>query len=223
MAVPEMAGYTAALKGRAAFAEISLVTGELRRVVDLPDDLREHGLGDLAIAADGTVYGTDNRAPIIWQLSPGAEEPEALVEFPGFGSLQGILVQERTLIVSDFTNGLFRVDLGTRTVTPLAAPPEVTLLGLDGLASAPGGLVAVQNGVTPQRVLHVALRAGRDRITSVTVLARAVPYLEDLALVTLINGRPTVVAGAGWDLFDPQKAKAPPAHTVRLLQIAPGP
>lgn len=220
MAVPEMAGYTKEMKGQAAFAEISLVTGELRRVVELPDDNREHGLGDLTVAPDGTVYATDGRAPIIWKLAPGAEEPEVVVEFPGFGSLQGIILQERTLIVSDYANGLFRLDLTTATVTPLATPPGTTLVGIDGLATAPGGLVAVQNGVTPQRVLHLALSPERDRITGVTVLARAVPHLDDLALVTLVNGRPTVIAGAGWDLFDPQKAKAPPAHTVRLLQIA---
>lgn len=220
MAVPEMSGYTREMKGQAAFAEISLVTGELRRVVDLPDDNREHGLGDLTVAPDGTVYATDSRAPIIWKLAPGAEEPEVVIEFPGFGSLQGIILQERTLIVSDYANGLFRLDLTTATVTPLATPPGTTLVGLDGLATAPGGLVAIQNGVSPQRVLHVALTPERDRITAVTVLARAVPHLDDLALVTLVNGRPTVIAGAGWDLFDPQKAKAPPAHTVRLLQIA---
>jgi len=220
MAGPEMTGYTKEMKGQSGLAEFSLVTGELRRVIDLPDDNREHGLSDLTVAPDGTVYATDSRAPIIWKLAPGAEAPEPVVEFHGFSSLQGILLHERTLIVSDFANGLFHVDLTTSTVTPLAAPKDTTLLGLDGLVPAPGGLVAIQNGVTPQRVLLIRLNPEHDRITGVTVLARSLPHLDDLSLVTLVNGRPTVIAGAGWDLFDPQKAKAPPSHTVRLLQVA---
>jgi len=219
-AVPEMTGFSKEMKGQAGLAVFSLVTGELLRVVDVPDDNREHGLGDLTVAPDGTVYATDTRAPIIWKLAPGAEVLEPLLEFPGFGSLQGIILQERFLIVSDFANGLFRVDLTTTSVTPLATPAETTLVGLDGLVPAPGGLVAVQNGVTPQRVLYVALTPERDRITGVNVLARCLPHLDDLALIALVHGRPTVIAGAGWELFDAQKAKAPPAHTVRLLQVA---
>ena len=46
-AVPEMAGYTPEMKGYAALAEFNLATSELRRVIPVPVDGREHGLGDL--------------------------------------------------------------------------------------------------------------------------------------------------------------------------------
>ena len=82
------------------------------------------------------------------------------------------------------------------------------------------GTGAVQNGVTPQRLLRLALTPDLATVTSVTVLASALPRLDDLSLVTLINGRPTWIANAGWDNFDPAKSAHPPAHTVRIFQVA---
>lgn len=221
-AVPEMSGFTKDRKGHAALAAFSLVTGELRRVVDVPSDGRDHVLGDLLVAPDGTIYATDSSAPIIWRYLPGAEEMDKLVEYPGFVSLQGLVLTHRTLLVADYANGLFAIDLSDSApvVRALAPPPHATLLGLDGLAPAPDGLFAVQNGVSPQRLVRIALTPDLATVTGVTVLAAALPHLDDLALVTLVNGRPTFIANAGWDQFDPAKSPRPPSHAVRIFQVA---
>lgn len=222
-AVPEMSGFTPEQKGRAALAAFSLVTGELLRVIDVPSDGRDHVLGDLVVAPDGTIYATDSTAPIIWRYLPGGEEMDKLVEYPDFVSLQGLVLTNRTLIAADFANGLFAIDLSesapvVRAFTP---PPNATLVGLDGLAPAPDGLFAVQNGVSPQRVIRITLSAELTAISAVTVLASAFPYLDDLALVTLVNGRPTFIANAGWENFDAAKSAHPPAHSVRIFQTTP--
>ena len=222
-AVPEMSGFTAEQKGRAALAAFSLVTGELLRVIDVPSDGRDHVLGDLVVAPDGTIYATDSTAPIIWRYLPGGEEMDKLVEYPDFVSLQGLVLTNRTLIVADFANGLFAIDLSESSpvVRAFTPPPNATLVGLDGLAPAPDGLFAVQNGVSPQRVIRITLSAELTAISAVTVLASAFPHLDDLALVTLVNGRPTFIANAGWENFDPAKSAHPPAHTVRIFQATP--
>ncbi len=222
-AVPEMSGFTPEQKGRAALAAFSLLTGELLRVIDVPSDGRDHVLGDLIVAPDGTIYATDSTAPIIWRYLPGGEEMDKLVENPDFVSLQGLVLTNRTLIAADFANGLFAIDLSesapvVRAFTP---PPNATLVGLDGLAPAPDGLFAVQNGVSPQRLIRVGLSSDLTALTSVTVLAAAFPHLDDLALVTLVNGRPTFIANAGWENFDAAKSAHPPAHSVRIFQATP--
>ncbi|MSU25119.1 MAG: hypothetical protein EXS32_15030 [Opitutus sp.] len=220
-ALPEMSGFTAAQKGQAALAAFSLTTSALTRLFAVPDDGREHLLGDLIVAGNGAVYVTDSVSPIIWRLAPGAEELENFVEHPAFSSLQGLVLKDRTLLVADYANGLFAIDLSTSTpvVRPLAPPANATLLGLDGLVAVPGGLVAVQNGVTPQRVVRLALTPDLAAVASVTVLAAALPRCDDLALVTLVNDRPTFVAHAGWDNFDPAKTAHPPAHSVLIFQV----
>jgi sugar lactone lactonase YvrE len=217
-ALPEMSGYTSEQKGQSALAEFNLTTSELNRVIPVPGDGRDHGLGDLTIGPDGTVYATDSKAPIIWKFAPDAEELEKVIDSPVFSSLQGIVLEKRLLLVADHANGLFAVDLATGNITALPSPKNATLIGLDGIVSIPGGIVAVQNGVDPQRVIRVAVTPELDAITTVTVVAAGLPNLQDLALITLVNDRPTLIAGTGWELFDAAKSKQPPAHTVRIFQ-----
>jgi hypothetical protein len=218
-AVPEMAGYTSDMKGYAALADFNLATSELRRVVPVPVDGQEHGLGDLCLAPDGTVYVSDSKAPVIWFLAPETEELQKAADTPIFGSLQGMLIERRTLLVADYMNGLFTVDLATGNVNGLAPPRNVTLLGIDGMVAVPGGIVAVQNGIEPQRLIRITLSPELDAVTSVNVLAAALPNLTDLGLVTLVIDRPTFVAGTGWEGFDLARASQPPPHTVRIFQI----
>jgi len=218
-AVPEMEGFTGELDGQAALAAFSLATSELVHLVPVPDDGRAHGLGDLVVGPDGTVYATDSRAPVIWKLSPGAEEPQILAQSPAFGSLQGLVLEDRILLVADHANGLFTVAVDSGRINALATPPQTTLVGLDGLVAIPGGVVAVQNGVDPQRVLQLTLTPGFAAIARVKVLAANQPHLTDLALITLVNEQPTLIAGAGWEGIDGARLKTPPSRTVRLFQV----
>lgn len=220
-AVPEMSGYTPELKDRAGLAEFDLGTSALRRVIPVPLEGREHGLGDLLVAADGTVYATDAKAPVIWKLAPGADDFEKLVDSPVFTSLQGIVAWQRELIVADYANGLFAVDPASGAIRALAPPAGTTLLGLDGLVALPDGLVATQNGVEPQRIVKITLTPQAEAVASVTILAAGLPQLQDLSLITVIDGVPTFIASSGWEGFDPAKSPSPAARTVRLLQVVP--
>ncbi|MBL9210052.1 MAG: hypothetical protein JNL92_06265 [Opitutaceae bacterium] len=219
-AVPEMEGFTAELDGQAALAAFSLATSELVHLVPVPDDGRAHGLGDLVVGPDGTVYATDSRAPVIWKLAPGAEEPQVLAQSPAFGSLQGLVLEDRILLVADHANGLFTVAVDSGRINALATPPATTLVGLDGLVAIPGGVVAVQNGVEPQRVLQLTLTPGFAAIERVRVLAAGQPHLTDLALITRVDELPTLISGAGWEGLEGARTKTPPIHTVRLFQVS---
>lgn len=226
-AVPEMSGYTPQQKGQGALAEFSLATSELLRVIPVPADGLDHGLGDVLIAEDGTVYATDSLAPIVWRYTPGDEEMVKLAESPHFVSLQGMVFADRALIVADYGNGLFAIELvigaegpvRPEAIRALRGPPDTTLVGIDGLLAVPSGIVAVQNGVTPERILYLSLAPDQQSIAQLTILAAAHPHLSDLTLLTTINGRPAFLAGAGWSGFDPAQAKTPAPHTVRVMQV----
>jgi hypothetical protein len=158
---------------------------------------------------------------VVWRFSAGAEELEKFVESPAFLSLQGIVQVRRTVVVSDYANGLFAFDLADAVPRALAAPRGATLVGLDGLVVLPDALVAVQNGVEPQRVVRIALAPDVRSVESITVIAAGQPELTDLSLVTVVADQPAVLANAGWDAFDPARAEHPRAHTVRLYALAP--
>jgi hypothetical protein len=157
---------------------------------------------------------------VIWKLAFEAEEFEKVADSPAFESLQGIVLEVQTLLVVDYANGLFRVEIGTGSISALRAPEQTTLLGIDGLIAIPGGVVAVQNGVEPQRVLNVSLTPDFQSISRVQVVASALPELRDLCLGTLVNDLPTIIAGSGWENFNAARDKHPSAHTVRILHVA---
>ncbi len=103
-ALPAMQGYTKALDGVAGIAEFDLASGKLRRVARLPADGKQHVLGDLTLAPDGSVYLPDSGEAVLWRLAPGAATPEVFLESPEFMSLQGVVITPdgRAAIISDY-------------------------------------------------------------------------------------------------------------------------
>lgn len=219
-ALPEMKGYTAADKGRAFLAAYNLATRRLAGTYPITPDGREHVLGDFVADADGTIYVSDSTAPVIWRLAPGAASLEKWLETGEFASLQGVALSAdgRQLYVADYANGLWRVDLATRTPTLLAAPAHATFFGIDGLYAVPGGLIAVQNGINPQRIIRIDLAADGTP-SAVRVLDAGHPAMSDLALGQVVAGHFDFIGNAGWAHFE--KAGEPaPARTVTILRTS---
>ena len=125
----------------------------------IPDDGAPHGLGDLVIARAGDAYASDSRGPGIYRVPAGADSLERFVTSPLLLSAQGLAFDaaERTLYVADYSRGILRVDLATREVRLLDAARTCMALGIDGLYPVRGGLVGIQNGVDPARVVRLRL------------------------------------------------------------------
>jgi sugar lactone lactonase YvrE len=206
-AVPAMRGFAPEQDGTAGIAEIALADGTVRRVIPVErasGDRYSHVLGDLARAADDTLYLPDSGAPVIWRLRPGAEKLEPWLEHPEFPSLQGIVVRGGVLIVADHAAGLLRIDLETRGVQRLLPPENATLVGLDGLVLAPDGtILAIQNGLRPTRVLRISLDDVAETVTEVRVLesghlTMAAPSLGCIGP----EGALHFIGNAGWTRFE---------------------
>lgn len=219
--IPSAAGFNPADKGRAALVALDLITGDVIASFPLPPDGNNHVLGDLLLASDGTLFITDSATPTLWRLAPGATALDAFVATPGYTSLQGLALLDggRKLLVSDYSNGLLAIDLSSRAITPVTSPANVTLLGLDGLLARDNAILAVQNGVEPQRVLRLALSPAADTVTSVETLAAGQPGFDDLTLLTVVAGHPVVIAQSGWASIDPADPSIFAAHPVRIFQL----
>lgn len=216
-AVPEMKGDTEADKGRAFIAAYDLGTRRLARTYPITPDGRGHVLGDFVADTDGTIYVSDSAAPVIYRLAPGAASLEKWLEFGEFSSLQGMALSAdgRQLYVADYANGLWRIDLATRTPALLKAPAHATLFGIDGLYAVPGGLIAVQNGTSPQRVIRIDLAADGTP-SAVRVLGAGHPSMSDLALGQVVAGHFDFIGNAGWELYAKPDARPAPRDVVIL-------
>lgn len=122
--------------------------------------------------------------------------------------------------MADYSHGVVAVDLNTREVRALATPPRTTALGIDGLVWYDGGLIGVQNGASPARVVRLALDPGGRRITAIDPLDRH-PMATEPTIGTVWGKSFFYVANSQWETYDDAgrlKASAR-LEQARILEI----
>ncbi|MGN6393092.1 MAG: hypothetical protein ACTHM9_12730 [Gemmatimonadales bacterium] len=202
-AVPQMEGYDTAEAGRSGIFAFDLRTGALRRRYLIPPDTEAHALGDVILTRAGDVYATDSRAPQIYRVRAGGDSIERFLSSPLLLSAQGMALDpnERTMFVADYSRGLVRVDLASRTVQVVPADDGVLALGIDGLYRVGADLVGIQNGVEPHRVIRLHLGPGGRQVTGTEVLERARPDYAEPTLGVLVGHALYYVANSQWERF----------------------
>lgn len=97
--LPTMIGYSANDSSVAAILQMHIVDGAIERRWDVTPDGERRLLGDVAIAADGTVYASDSYAPNLLRIRPGASTL----------GLDGILWSRGTVIGGSMTTRMHGV------------------------------------------------------------------------------------------------------------------
>lgn len=203
--LPRMAGYTPADSDRNALLEIALPTGEITRRWFLPPSSGGHLLGDVAVGPRGDVYTTDSVDPVLYRLESGVDTLEGF-RHPLFRSLQGIAPAPdgRMVIVADYSHGLLRFDGVTGEVIRIGDPAGVTSLGCDGIAWYDESIIAVQNGVSPPRVVRFTLDSAWTRIVKAEVLDRNSAIADEPTIGTVVGDVFFYVANSQWEKYDDQ-------------------
>ena len=220
--IPQMQGYAPADSGVAALLRIRVSDGTIERRWDLPPVTGGHVLGDLVVGPRGDVFFTDSSDPVFYRLRPGADSLDA-IRSPLFHSLQGMApsADGRRVYVADYSHGMLIVDLVTRAVTRVVDAPGSTSLGCDGIIWDRGRIIAVQNGVSPARIIRFVLDASGTRFTRVEVLDQNLAVADEPTIGTIAGGEFVYVANSQWDKHDaagtpiPGKTLTPP----KLLAI----
>jgi len=174
-AVPFMLGYVPADQGKAGVFAFDLKTGNTARTAWLRGaGAGPHFLNNLVVERDGTVLVADSGSPGVYRWGPGSDALELLPWSTAFRSTQGLALShgEATLYVTDWSDGVWAVNLANGERRKLEGPAGVWLGGLDGLTPVRGGFIAVQIGVKPDRVLRLRLDRTGAKIAAVEVLER---------------------------------------------------
>jgi hypothetical protein len=206
--------------GRTAIVAWELGNGRERSRVELPRDGYPHLFGDLAIASDGTLYTTDSIGGGLYRLRPGAARLDTLAGPGAFGSPQMPLVMDagRTLWIADYPRGILAFDLARRTIRPVPKPRDLAASGIDGMALAPGGLIAIQNGTRPIRVLFLSLDPTRRRITGGRVLEQASKLMGEPNHGIVAKGAFYFIGNSGWERVNAgEHLETPPGTTSPMI------
>jgi hypothetical protein len=220
--LPQAEGYASVDSGRAAILRIDLATGTVLRRFDLPSPSRA-APGDIALAENHDVFIGDGQTGAIYVVRASADSLETLVPAGRFRATQqpAISSDRRTLFVADYGRGIARVDRTTGAIAWLGRAPGVTLTGIDGLIIRGRELIAVQNGVTPNRIVRLMLNAAGTAITRSEILLRDSSLADEPTHIVLAQGQFYAIGNAGWTKYNddgtpkPGAARTPP----RILSI----
>jgi sugar lactone lactonase YvrE len=201
--IPQTERYVAGDSAIAALLRVRISDGTIEKRWDLPAIAGGHVLGDLAVGPAGDVFVTDSNDPVLYRLRPGSDTLEA-IRHPLFHSLQGLAPTPdgKTLFLADYSHGLLRVDLATNVVTRLGDAPHSTSLGCDGIAWDGDAIVAVQNGVTPARIVRFVLDPSWRRISRVDVLDQNSSVADEPTIGAVIGREFVYVANGQFEKYD---------------------
>jgi len=174
---PEMQGYVATDDGQSFLHRLQLSSGRQVTRTPPPPVAGGHRLDELVQAPDGTLYMTDAKAGVLYRWRPGTKALEPVVTIGVDLRPTGLAWSGdgRALYVAHL-EGVSRVDLRTREVVPVGHPPSMTLVGIDGLATYQGDLVAVQNGLPGlSRIVRLRLTPDGLNVRALDVLDANLP------------------------------------------------
>ncbi len=204
-AAPQMVGFETSDRGGAAVFKFDLDSGRLlnRYSID-PEGANksEHWFGDLTLSPDGTVYVTDSTQPEVYRISTSTDRLELFIRDEQFQSLQGIDLSRdgRSIFVADYSTGIYRVDIGTKRVVHLESPQDSSLAGIDGIYRCGNNLLAVQNGINPNRLIRLEL--DQNRVHGVEVIDLNHPQHKEPTLGVVAGSRFAYIANGYWGAVD---------------------
>lgn len=172
-----MQGYTPEADGQSFVHRLQLSSGRQVTRLAPPESPSGHLLNDLVQAPDGTLYMTDSKAGVLYRWRPGTRAVEAFVTIGSHVYPNGVTwsADGKALYVAHL-EGVSRVELRTRTVTPVGHPASLTLVGIDGLATYKGDLIAIQNGLPGvSRIVRLRLTGDGLNVRSLDVLDANLP------------------------------------------------
>ena len=198
--------------GQSALLAFDLGTGALRRRAHLDGDSRAtHLLNDVVTTSAGDVFATDTDAGRVWVLRPGSETLATFVEGLPYPNGLAVAPGERALYVAH-EKGISRVEIATREVRLVGRAAGVETGGIDGLYVHDGALLAVQNGVRPERVVRFRL-AGDGAIAAAEVLLQGDPRFSVPTTAAIAGDRLYLLANSQLDRLG-EDGSLPPAERL---------
>lgn len=175
-------------------------TLEVRRRVTAPAGA---SISDVAVGPDGTVFGSDPVGGGVYMAGLHDAAMTGLIAPGTFRSPQGIAVRPdgRSLFVSDYRYGIAVITLPARQVYRLQLDEPALLDGVDGLWLHGNELVAMQNGLSPMRLIAIRLNGGLASASGLRVIeSNHSDWTEPLG-GAISGGFLTYIATGQWDVF----------------------
>jgi hypothetical protein len=201
-AMENFEGYTPENQGFSSVLKYDLKSGKCISKYPLAGG---HIFGDLVMDSKGNVYVSDGTANILYTVNEKSKELEIFIDLSSsVFNLQGLTLNddETALYISDYIDGIYKIDLVTKKVTKLKIESdEVLLKGIDGLYFINNSLIGLHNGNTPNRVVKYPLNNTSDAIIGKEVISQA-GVLGEPTQGVFVNGTFLYITNSPWAAYD---------------------
>jgi sugar lactone lactonase YvrE len=224
-AMPDFSGVPKEDEGKAALLALDPHSGKVVHRFNLESTVPAV-LGDMSISSDGTVYVSDSLGGRVFRIAgtkDRASLDKAKMEMIAedlFSPQTPVLAADgKRLFVPEYPLGIAVIDLtGSGRITYLSHPENVAVTGIDGMHLAGDSLIAIQNGIEPERVVRFRLNHSQTQIEAAEVIEQSTPVMGEPTHAIAANGFVYVSANVGWDKIDDHgKLKEGASFTAPVL------
>jgi streptogramin lyase len=203
-ALPEMNGFRPEEKGFSSVYKYDLTNGKLIKKYLMIVPGEKHAFNDLALDSKGNLYISDTEARSLYQIDIKSDELSVFLPPGKLLSPQGITFSEdeKSLYIADYALGIFSLNLATKQMSKLVAPKDITLSGIDCLARFENTLIALQNGIQPNRVVRLYLDNTGQRIDRSEIIEMNNRLFIDPTLGVVANDKFYYIANGQWSRFN---------------------
>ncbi|MFZ2235509.1 MAG: hypothetical protein WBP11_13890 [Dokdonella sp.] len=215
-------GFKADDVGKAGLFKFQLSSGKFLDKVILPAAADGNNtLSSLAVGKNGQVFAVDGIRSIMYRLDGKTLKP--LMHNPNLKSLRGMAVSGdgKTLYFSDYTRGIFGVDLTTSKAFDIKYDlSQLVLPGIEGLFWYDNTLIAIEPGMSPKRVIRLHLSADGRKVERVMPLDAGNPALVFPTTGTIVDDALYFFADSHRAFYDSygvpkNESAASPQHVFR--------
>jgi tetratricopeptide (TPR) repeat protein len=210
--MPEMEDYDSTQ--HSALFKLNLKTGALIAKYETKG-VASSVFGDLTLNTKGQAFVSDGKTNTIFMSDEKTKTLQPYFTSEEFWNIQGITFSsdDRYLFIADYIKGPYRLDTSNKELIKLGMDIDHSLKGIDGLLYYNNSLIAIQNGVTPNRVTQYALNQSLSKINHASIIDKKHPAFGEPTMGCLYGNRLYYVANSLWGAYnknfelEPEKIK----------------
>jgi hypothetical protein len=159
---------SAAADGAGTLHKLQLISGRPLQAFHVPVDLQPVKLVDLAVGPAGAVLVLDSATPQLFMLRSGATALERIAQIDAQEPVSVAAGGDEGIAFVAHRDGVSRIDLRSRAVSPVAAPKGISLDHLERIRWRGNALIAVQvDGDGSRRIIRLEMNTRGSAITKV--------------------------------------------------------
>ncbi len=189
-AISQYAKLTKESTGLAGIFKYDLTTGKLLKSYLLPEKAKPYLLANIHLAKNGKLYILESIRNSILELNQKTGEFNLVLKAQGFKGLRKMTSDDssRLLYVTDEEKGILVIDLAEEKTYLIENTPALLLAGISEIIYDDNGLIIIQAGNKPERVMRLQLNKTKLVVNNVFPIESAHPKFKSPAAGAIFDG-----------------------------------